>query len=421
MAFPADHSQPADLGGPAASTEPAWLWQPGTGALLWGNEAAFALWKVGSLTELQALKIDRAMPALTQLQRLQWALGADVSHHENLVLWLPGGSRKLACLCRKMQFAGSEGAILVSAVAADQTAGPQTAPAVAKPSARQLNGHARDEATEAAAARPQPDLAPEDAATLAEIARMIRERSAATSVLSPEVAPAPAERAADPLDAAFLARLSHELRTPLNAIMGYAELLRAERDGPLGSQKYRDFAGHILESAAHCLNLANDLADPASLNTGLRTQEFSEVDVNEAVRACLGILAPIADKAGVTLTDGLDSAAPRAILDRRSLRQILLNLIANAIKATPPGGTIMASTTYRPGAGLEITVADTGRGMMPDQLARVRDGVGARTDGLGLPLSRRLAEANGARLSIDSTFGEGTQVTVSLPMGRLVT
>jgi signal transduction histidine kinase len=215
-----------------------------------------------------------------------------------------------------------------------------------------------------------------------------------------------------------LARLSHELRTPLNAIMGYAELLRAERDGPLGSAKYRDFAGHILESAAHCLTLANDLSDPASLGTALRPQEFSEVDVNEAVRASLGILAPIALKAGVVLADSLDAAAPRAILDRRSLRQILLNLIANAVKATPPGGSVTASTAYKPGAGLEIAIADTGPGLTPDHLAEARAGAG---NGLGLPLSRQLAEANGAGLRIESAAGLGARVALQIPMGRLVT
>ena len=415
MAFPADHSPSADFGGLAASSEPAWLWQPGTGALLWGNAAALVLWNAGNLAELQALKVDRAMPALALLQRLQWALGADISHREGLVVWLPGGVRRLSCLCRKVPFAGQDSAILVTVTDPPQPVAPQS---VGPSTQRHLNGHA--DAWSTLTPRARPDLAPEDAATLAEIARMIRERGAAGAVAA---APGPAgkDRPNEPLDTAFLARLSHELRTPLNAIMGYAELLQAERDGPLGSAKYRDFAGHILESAAHCLNLANDLADPNGLASGVRSQEFSEVDINETVRVCLGILAPIATKAGVGLADAIDAGSPRAIIDRRSLRQILLNLIANAIKATPPGGTITVATAYRSGAGLEIVVSDTGRGMPADQLARARGDSIAHSGGLGLPLSRKLAEANGARIEIESAPGQGTRASVHLPMGRLVT
>ncbi len=415
MAFPADHGPTADLGGLAATTEPAWLWQPGTGALLWGNAAALALWKAGSLAELQSLKVDRAMPALTQLQRLQWALGADISHHETLMVWLPDGIRRLECLCRKVAFAGNDGAILVTVTGPQHKT--QLSPAGA---ARHLNGHGGG--VPVVLTHRQPDIAPEDAATLAEIARMIRERSAtAAAATEPIIETTSADTVMGPaLDAAFLARLSHELRTPLNAIMGYAELLRAERDGPLGSIKYHAFAGHILESAAHCLNLANDLDDPSGRSVGVRPQEFSEVDVNETVQVCLGIMMPIADKAGVSLIASADAAAPRAVLDRRSLRQILLNLIANSIKATAPGGSITVSTAYRPGQGLTVTVADTGGGMSPEHLARARSD-NPPGDGLGLPLSRKLADANGAKLTIESSPGEGTRVSLQLPMGRLVT
>ena len=415
MEFPADHSQTADFGGLAASSEPAWLWQPGTGALLWGNAAALELWNAGSLADLQALRVDRAMPALAQLQRLQWALGADISHREGIVVWLPGGVRRLSCLCRKIPFAGQDSAILVTVTDPPPLKAPQAAAATAQ---RHLNGHA--DGRSAMTPRVQPDLAPEDAATLAEIARMIRDRSSADATAA-EPGAAGTERLNEPLDSAFLARLSHELRTPLNAIMGYAELLQAERDGPLGSAKYRDFAGHILESAAHCLNLANDLADPSGLATGVRSQEFSEVDVAETVRVCLGILAPIATKAGVSMVEAVEDGNPRAIIDRRSLRQILLNVIANAIKATASGGTITAATAYRAGRGLEIVITDTGRGMTAEQLARARGEGGAHGGGLGLPLSRKLAEANGGAIAIESAWGEGTRVTFTMPMGRLVT
>ncbi len=423
MTFLGDQDRSADFGGLADSAEPAWLWQPGTGALLWGNAAALKLWGVASLAELQGLKIDRAMPAFGQLQRLQWALAADASVDEPMVMWLARGSRVLICHCRKVPFGRNDSALLLQVV--EPGADASIAPASLAPPPRRLNGHANAVGAQALAPRPQPALAPEDAVTLSEIARLIRERTIPGLATSPRIDDAEAEpaRHAPPAtlsDAEFLARLSHELRTPLNAIIGFAELLQAERDGPLGSARYRAYAGHILESAAHCLNLSNDLVNRTSLDPDLAPQEFSEVDVNQVMQACLGILTPIAGKAGVTLIEHRGTGLPRAILDQRSLRQILLNLLTNAIKATAPGGNITVATEYQAGAGLVLSVTDQGRGMTPDELSRARGVAAMNGSGLGLPLSRKLAEANGGTLEIDSTLGQGARAALRLPMRRLV-
>ena len=409
--------------------QPAWLWEPQAGAMLWANQAAISLWGAGSLRQLQDLRHDRAMPAIPSLRSLAVVLAPDATDVQTLVFWLPEGSRSFVCLCRKVAFPGMHCAVLVEVL----TLAPDPSDSSVASPGSGLNGHAgpldADVLPLHEPARQQPpQLAPEDAATLAEIARLVRMRrdgaalSAATELpleANPSTAAAPAIR---PSDVEFLAKLSHEMRTPLNAIIGFAELLRAEQLGPIGNGKYLEYAGNILESAHHCLGLTNDLFDLAGLSGGKQALDFSEVDVNESIRVCLGIAGPIAGKAGVSLTGDLVPDLPRAILDRRSLRQILLNLIANAIKFTPASGRVTVSTHYDVGAGLRMVVTDTGRGMSAGGLERARGIMPgeASGSGLGLPICRALAEANGGRLDVDSQPGAGTRVTLSLPMSRLV-
>ena len=397
-----------------AEERAAWLWQPSSGALLWGNPAAFGLWGVPNLTALQAVRVDRAMPALARLQRLQWALATGGERAETLTLWLAGGARSLDCLCRKVTLAGGEAAFHVEA-GLDQDemdiATARIAAVEAHEAGQAVNGHVTPLWLPPEPARPAaPVLAPEDAQTFNEIGRMLRERTGAG-------APTPRE---DPASEASLAKLAHELRTPLNAIMGYAELLRSEPDGPLGSPKYRAFAGHILESAAHCVELTRGLAARPDATGSPQTADYVEVDVPGTIGTCLGMLAPEATKASIAIKMESDPDLPRAIIDRRALTQIVLNLVGNAIKASPRGATVRVTTTYHPGAGLDVTVTDDGHGMTPDELAAAR-GLKPNGSGLGLPISRRIANENGAELIVESAPGRGARVALHVPMARLVT
>ena len=423
MTFPALDPQHADLESLTALPGPAWLWEPASGAMLWGNPAALTLWGAQTVPDLQSLRLDRAMPAVARLRSLAVVLAPGASDLHSLVFWLPGGSRSLVCQCRKVAFPGTDYVLLVQSFFDTGDGLPQSAAREPAPDIRVLNGHAKSAIFEPP--RQAPKLAPEDAATLAEIARMVKRRTAPDAALPLPVKdsqPAELERA----DSGFLARLSHELRTPLNAIIGFAELMCAEQHGPLGNAKYLDYAGNILESAHHCLSLSNDLFDLAALKGGKQVLDFSETDVNDVVRVCLAIAGPIAGKAGVRLADDLASTAPRAILDKRSIRQILLNLIANAIKFTPLDGTVTIRTHYDVGSGLRLSVSDTGRGMTSDGLSRARGLTAegglpeANLSGLGLPICHALAQANGGQISIESRTGAGTQVTLTLPMSRLV-
>lgn len=225
-----------------------------------------------------------------------------------------------------------------------------------------------------------------------------------------------------------LSRLVHELRTPLGAISILAEILRDERLGPLGNEKYRGYAADLHQSAAHANAVLQAFLDPspAGAATG-GPMEFAELAVEPIVAGAVSALMPLAERAGVSLSEKL-GALPHVIADRRSIRQMLNNLIANSLKFTPPGGKIVVSVSYSPGGPVVVEVADNGDGMSEAELARVRSG-GKPAEalrrrgggsGIGIPLVRALATANGASLEIDSALGAGTKVRIAFPHDRIV-
>lgn len=235
-------------------------------------------------------------------------------------------------------------------------------------------------------------------------------------------APERAERPAD------LARLAHELRTPLGAISTLAEVMRDERLGPMADPRYRAYAADIHQSAqqalavlATYLETGARLAEPAAMS-------FAELDVAEECRRAVSALTAVAERAGIGIDCDVQSGLPKLIADRRSLRQILDNLLANAIRFTPPGGAVLVGVRHASSGPLEIAVADTGDGITAKELARVlerstapdRDGPRRSGSGIGLPLVRALAEANGGKLAITSESGRGTTVTVTFGSDRLV-
>ena len=220
----------------------------------------------------------------------------------------------------------------------------------------------------------------------------------------------------------FLANMSHELRTPLNAIMGFSDIMRTRLFGEL-SPRYGEYAQLIHESGQHLLDLINDLLDVTKIEADkyeLRTEIF---DVREAANAALRLLRQQADDAGVTLRGVLPAAELDVHADRRALKQIVLNLVANALKFTPRGGSVTVSFAAVAGE-LDIEVADTGVGIAPEDLERLgrpyeQAGDAAdrsRGTGLGLSLVRAFARLHGGDMSVESRLGEGTAVTVRLPV-----
>jgi signal transduction histidine kinase len=227
---------------------------------------------------------------------------------------------------------------------------------------------------------------------------------------------------------ASLARLAHEIRTPLSAAIAYAEVLKEEHFGPLPSARYRDYAGAIYDSARHALSVIDGMLASAPGGTGLPELAFRDLDPASVIDNCLAVARPLAERAGLALVAHFGPATPRVIADEVSLKQMLLNLITNAIKFARPGDRVMLGTVYGADGSLRIEVADTGPGMETRTRSRrewaaAPEGQAGRPDaglGIGLPLTRALAEANGAALIVDSAPGRGTRVTIAFGKDRVV-
>jgi signal transduction histidine kinase len=240
-----------------------------------------------------------------------------------------------------------------------------------------------------------------------------------------------AERARIAADAAntakslFLANMSHELRTPLNAILGFSDIVASARMGPLEA-RYREYGRDINLSGEHLLRLINDLLDQSRIEVGqleLRDEDFV---VSELVEECRHLLAGRADDGRVAVATSVPPGLPQLRADRVRIKQILLNLVSNAVKFTAPGGTVHIAAR-RDYDGLALVVADSGIGMKPEDIPtalepfrQVDSSLTRRYEGagLGLSLARALAELHGGRLEIESEVGKGTTATVWLPAWR---
>jgi signal transduction histidine kinase len=227
----------------------------------------------------------------------------------------------------------------------------------------------------------------------------------------------------------FLANMSHELRTPLNAILGFSEAMQMKIFGPLGSDKYGEYVDHINGSGSHLLALINDILDLSKIEFGKLTLDESELALGEAIRASIGMMRERAQAAGVRIVDAMPAAILRVVADERKLKQILLNLLSNAMKFTPFGGSVTVSWTLDAREGVVVEIADTGIGIPADQMEKVLEPFGQvetaltrrrEGSGLGLPLTKALVESHGGTLTIESAIGIGTRVRFSLPPGRVV-
>jgi signal transduction histidine kinase len=226
----------------------------------------------------------------------------------------------------------------------------------------------------------------------------------------------------------FLANVSHELRTPLNAIIGFSEMIDQGLAGPV-QPKQGEYAKLILQSGRHLLEVINDILDLARFDAGkYELFEEPEVDLHQVAEACLALTRHHAAAGDLTVTTEIAEALPPVIADPTRLKQVLLNLISNAIKFTRPGGSIVVRGYRTPKGDIALEVEDTGVGMtqaevkvalepfgqVDARLAREHGGTG-----LGLPLARRLMELHGGALQVRSEKGCGTTVTVTLPAFRV--
>jgi signal transduction histidine kinase len=328
------------------------------GVVVEATPQALALW--GLQPAALPAAVDRAMPALRQLGRLP--CGRPVRSHEHLTLWTRRGVHQVYCSIRRIG-AGE----LVFAIEVLEDRG---------------RAHAARRAT------------------------------------ANGMAPTQGEHMAS-------ARLAHELRTPLSAVIAYAEVLKDEHFGLLGNARYRDYARNIYDSARHALGVLEGMLAGSPDARGVPELVFADLDPRGVVEDCLAVARPLADEAGLALAAEFGPRMPRIVADEVSLKQMLLNLLTNAIKFARRGDQVTVAVAYEMGGPLRIAVTDTGPGMKEPPLALEggRSGPGGRPKGgrgIGLPLTRALAEANGAALVIDSAPGRGTRVTIAFGKDRVV-
>ncbi len=279
----------------------------------------------------------------------------------------------------------------------------------------------------------------DDASVLKEIGRRIREGMAARAAAAPaDGAPSvdtTSTEVPNPDGALVIernARAAHEIRTPLSAIATAAEVMRDERFGPLGSDRYREYASDIADNAYHALSVVERMMQ-AKRREGQKEAPKStrspapSMDLNAVAAGVLETLMPLARRQGIEIRGEWTSAPLMVSAEVTRLRQILLNAVTNALKFTPRGGLVVVSTGASQTGDAWVDVHDTGPGMTRAELAaalagsgpaaaRVRVGGGL---GLGMSLMRELAGEIGARLHVDSTLGEGTTVSLDLPCALL--
>jgi PAS domain S-box-containing protein len=239
-----------------------------------------------------------------------------------------------------------------------------------------------------------------------------------------------AKRAAEEASAQksdLLAKISHEIRTPLNAIIGFAEVMLEERFGAIGNERYKDYLKDVHASGAHVISLVNDLLDLAKIEAGRMELSFTSVALNELVGATVTLLQQQASRDRIVMRTSFAPKLPPVVADERSVRQIVLNLVSNAIKFTDAGGQVIVSTAMTDRGEVAFRVRDTGIGMTDAEIesalepfrqlatARKRGGTG-----LGLPLTKALVEANRGALQISSNPNEGTLVEVLFPPMRVL-
>jgi anti-sigma regulatory factor (Ser/Thr protein kinase) len=365
--------------------EPAFIIDVGAGALLGANAGGWRAWGVDPATAVPPLAVDCAMPALQRLREIAGAPGDVPAGPEALTFWTARGVVRLIC---RFEMRSAPGATVTVKVL-------DTGPALGFP--------------ERAATRPA-DAGIEHAHGNG----LLNGHAGKRNGWQPEVA----------LDA----WLAHELRTPLSAVIAYAEILKDEHFGPLANARYRGYARDIYESARHALGVVDSMLRSDASRSVVPPLAFADLEPAGVVESCLTVARPLAERAGLVLGAQYAPHLPRIVADEQSLKQMLLNLLANAIKFARSGDRVTIAVAYDGGGPLRISVVDTGPGMASGmeqapcalaggQPAARPEGAGL---GLGLPLTRALAAANGAALAIESAPGQGTCVTISFGPDRIV-
>jgi len=229
---------------------------------------------------------------------------------------------------------------------------------------------------------------------------------------------------------AFLANMSHELRTPLNAIIGFSELMIKETFGPIGSDRYQEYLKDVHMSAEHLLSIINEVLDMSKIEAGKLELEDEVVDLQELIESVVRMLTSRIFANNIEILTVFPDVMPNMVCDRRLMRQVLINIITNAIKFSDDGGKITITVEITEHHKILIKISDTGIGIKEDKIKVALEPFGQVTEdaerrelsnqgtGLGLPLSRAMVMMHGGKLWLESIYGQGTTVFMSFPSTR---
>lgn len=227
----------------------------------------------------------------------------------------------------------------------------------------------------------------------------------------------------------FLANMSHELRTPLNAIIGFSEVLAEEIFGPIDNPKYRDYVGDIHDSGQHLLSIIGDILDLSKIESGNAALNEEVVDLGDLGEACARLIKVRAEEGGLRIGEMYPREPAYFLADMRMIKQIMINLLGNAIKFTPSGGRVELVIKRNKRGGMRIQVVDNGIGMNPEDIGKALSPFGQidsaldrkyEGTGLGLPLTKSMVELHGGQLLLESKLGHGTTVTIQFGPERTV-
>jgi two-component system cell cycle sensor histidine kinase PleC len=228
----------------------------------------------------------------------------------------------------------------------------------------------------------------------------------------------------------FLAQMSHELRTPLNAILGFSEVMKSEIFGAHAVEVYKDYSADIHNSGVHLLNLINEILDLSRIEAGRYELNEEPVSLAHIVADCHHLLKLRASSRGITIHEVFEQDMPKLWGDERATRQVVLNLLSNSIKFTPPGGEIWLKVGWTASGGQYLSVKDTGSGIAEDEIPIVLASFGQGSNsiksaeqgaGLGLPIAKSLIDMHGGTFTLKSTLRVGTEVIVTYPPERVMT
>ncbi|MGL5136918.1 MAG: sensor histidine kinase, partial [Beijerinckiaceae bacterium] len=227
----------------------------------------------------------------------------------------------------------------------------------------------------------------------------------------------------------FLATMSHELRTPLNAILGFSEVMKSELFGPHAVPQYKEYASDVHASGQHLLNIINEILDLSRIEAGRYQLQEEAVDLAATAEETMHMLEIRAQAKMIKLRSAVERGLPRLWADERALRQVTINLLANAIKFTPQGGEVTIKVGWTQSGGQYLIIKDTGPGIPEEEMATVLETFGRGSmaiktaeqgTGLGLPIVKGLVDLHGGTFHLRSKLREGTEAIVMFPPERVM-